>query len=492
MQVSQSQSLRRLLLTHDLAFLVLVTVTGLLGGAWAYFWQQTSVESVRLNNLAHVAQEIRSDLFRQIKEVVLARLSDDPQAATTYAAHSKEIENRFNTLRRRSASRAEDYAIQGLQQAYRVLQRDMNGIFEDPYLLNRIVPIKLLDPNYEQALLGDFESAFNRFRGVVNQQLSAQESDVERWARLAPIVIPMPIAIAIVLLLFSRRSLFRGFVTPMQTIMAETRRMSRGELSRPLQEDGVEEVAELARGINYMAGQLEKSRDALVDTERQAALGSLVPVVAHNIRNPLAAIRANAQLLDHADQPSDLDEIKHAIMETVDRLERWVSALVSYLHPLVPQKKARTAASLLDAPVGLLLPRLDEKEIVIMREPWDEKIHIEVDADLMEQALYGLLSNAVDASARMATIRLGIHADESWVRMTITDQGGGMPFKPEPSDLTPGPSTKRFGTGLGIPVAFKVCKAHGWELKFDAGDDVGTIVTMTAPRINQGVDDGAQ
>jgi signal transduction histidine kinase len=56
-----------------------------------------------------------------------------------------------------------------------------------------------------------------------------------------------------------------------------------------------------------------------------------------------------------------------------------------------------------------------------------------------------------------------------------------MPFEPQPSGLTPGPTTKRFGTGLGIPVAFKVCKAHGWKLEFGRGENGGTRVTITAP-----------
>jgi signal transduction histidine kinase len=486
MQVAQPRSLRRLLLTHDLAFLVLVAVTGVLGGFWAYFWQQTSVESVRLNGLAHIAQEIRHDLSRQIREVVLARLRDDPEALKSYLARSKKIENRFNTLRRRSTSRAEDYAIQGMQKSYRVVQRDMNGIFQDPYLLNRIVRIKLLDPNYEQALLNEFEAAFTSFLGLINQELSAQERKIDRWVQIAPIVIPIPVVIAVMLVLFSRVSLHRGFVTPMRAIMVGTRRMSKGDLAVPLREGGVEEAAELARGINYMAEELEKSRDALVDTERQAALGSLVPVVAHNIRNPLAAIRANAQLLDHADQADEIDEAKTAIIETVDRLERWVTALVSYLHPLTPQMGQRVAASLFDASTRLLGSRLEESGISVVRDPWDHELMIEVDADLMEQAFYGLLSNAIDASPRHSTMRLGISADENSVEFTIADEGGGIPFNPEPSDLTPGPSTKRFGTGLGIPVAFKVCKAHGWDLKFDPVDGVGTNVTIKAPRTRSG------
>ena len=52
---------------------------------------------------------------------------------------------------------------------------------------------------------------------------------------------------------------------------------------------------------------------------------------------------------------------------------------------------------------------------------------------------------------------------------------------PEPGDLEPGPSTKRFGTGLGIPVAYKICRSHGWDLGFAGAPGGGTEVTISAP-----------
>ena len=73
MQVARPQSLRRLLLTHELAFLTLVVIMGGLASTWAYFWQQSSEESIRLNFLAYTAQEIRSLLFKQIQEVQLIK-----------------------------------------------------------------------------------------------------------------------------------------------------------------------------------------------------------------------------------------------------------------------------------------------------------------------------------------------------------------------------------------------------------------------------------
>jgi nitrogen-specific signal transduction histidine kinase len=75
------------------------------------------------------------------------------------------------------------------------------------------------------------------------------------------------------------------------------------------------------------------------------------------------------------------------------------------------------------------------------------------------------------------------------VLMMIEDQGPGMPFQPEPKGLTPGPSTKRFGTGLGIPVAFKVCRAHGWNLDFKPGENGGTRITISGPVTQAQADD---
>ncbi len=99
----------------------------------------------------------------------------------------------------------------------------------------------------------------------------------------------------------------------------------------------------------------------------------------------------------------------------------------------------------------------------------------------MEQALYGLLSNAVDASPEGGVLTVGAAARGASLEIIVADQGPGMPFLPEPRGLKPGPSTKRFGTGLGIPVAYKVCRAHGWQLEFKRNEPSGTRVVITAP-----------
>jgi signal transduction histidine kinase len=480
MAQSQPQSLRRLLLTQELAFLVLVVMAGSLGGLWAYFWQQSSEESIRLNGLAHIAQEIRADLFRQIKQATLARLRDKSQAVALDSDFSRLINTSFNQLRQRSISRAEGYAVQALQQAYGAIQIDTQRMFEDPERTNLMVRIKLLDPNYERLLVEDFETAYRNFRGLINQQLDEQSLAIERWTQIAPIAIPVPIIVAIILLLFSRESLKRGFVRPVQSLVSALHSVGDNAPVIAIDPHGVSEVEDIVRSINEMSRELESSRDALVESERQAALGALVPVVAHNIRNPLASIRATAQLLDSEDANSESKEAQLAIIETVDRLERWVSALVSYLHPLRPQKTLTCAAEMFDETVALLEPRLAEKSVSVAKGSWDANLVVEVDADLMEQALYALLSNALEATPSDGTINVSIEPINREMILMISDQGGGIPFIPEPTSLEPGLTTKMRGTGLGIPVAFKICKAHGWSISYEVAPDIGTTVVITA------------
>jgi len=230
-----------------------------------------------------------------------------------------------------------------------------------------------------------------------------------------------------------------------------------------------------------MAEELSLSREALLENERQVALGSLIPVVAHNVRNPLASIRASAQLLEHAESKEDIKESKQAIIDTIDRLGRWISSLVSYLHPLEPNLTNINASELIDAALKVLDSKINEKKIEVNKLGWKDSVLLSADPDLMEQAIYGLLANAVDATPNSTILEISIINIGNTLEIHIQDSGSGLLFEPKPGNLEPGPSTKRFGTGLGIPIAFKICQKHNWHLDFNTIEGKGTKVIITAP-----------
>lgn len=478
MPSSSRRSLLNLLRFHEAAFLVLVAVTGSLSGVSTYFWQQTAAESARVTNLIFLNEQIRGELFRQIQEVFRARLLDEPRALLMY----RRINQLFNQLRQTSASEEEDLAIQDMQTAYREIQRDMNQIFSGHVAVDGAVNVRILDPRFADQMVRRFETPYQALRQLLNRRHDTLQHTLQRWVQYAPVVVPIIFLLAVLLVVTTSRILRADFVRPMATLKQGARAIAGGNLDHRIAVLGVAEVAELAESINSMAQDLARSRDALVETERQAALGALVPVVAHNIRNPLASVRAAAQMLDEHATAADVREGRAAIIATIDRLGRWVNALVSYLHPLKPRLRRVRLAELADAALAVSSARIEEKRLGVERVHWDAEVFVDADPDLMEQALAGLVANAVDASPAGASLQLSIDAGADAVALHITDAGAGMPFRPLPGGLEPGPSTKRFGTGLGIPVAFKICHSHGWDLDFGAATAGGTKVMVRIPR----------
>ncbi|MEJ2591654.1 MAG: HAMP domain-containing sensor histidine kinase [Candidatus Thiodiazotropha sp.] len=419
------------MILHQSAFVLLVGVTAGLGIMAALFWRGATNEMLDLNASLQAAQHIRGDVFRQIREIYTARLIKDPDAADRYWKNLYEIDQRFYDLDRRVHGTSERQSLEIMRTAYETMQSVMNKVFSVP------------NPEQLPQLQSQIEKVYQRYIMI--------------------------------------RLLYRRFVVPMDEVAAGARRISTGNMDQRIPEQGVQEVALLAASMNRMAKALADSREALIASERQAALGALVPVVAHNIRNPLASIRSSAQVLTYAEDAQERGETQQAIIDTVDRLERWVTALLNYLNPLRPARQIITLAAVVEQALTAVTPRLDEKRQTLQREQWDVSLQVDGDAPLLEQALYGLLLNAVEATPAEGELRISLSRDGNQALLCIVDQGPGMPFEPRPVDLTPGPTTKRFGTGLGIPFAFKICRGHAGELSFTRLPEAGTRVCCRLP-----------
>jgi nitrogen fixation/metabolism regulation signal transduction histidine kinase len=479
MPVSPRRSLLSLLRFHEAAFLLLVAVTGALSGLSTYFWQQTSAETARITNLIFLNEQVRSELLLQIQEVFRARLLDEPRAQLMY----RRINQLFNQLRQRSGSLEEDVAIQNMQQAYREIQRDMNGIFAGAVTLDGTVKVRILDPRFADHMVNRFDGPYAAFKSILDNRHGELQEKMQGWTRYAPIGIPVIFLVAVLLVVMTSRIVRSDFVRPMATVKEGALVISGGHLDHRIPVEGVAEVSGIADSINHMAADLARSRDALIEHERQVALGALVPVIAHNIRNPLASVRAAAQMLDDHASREDIREGREAIITTIDRLGRWVNALVSYLHPLKPGLRTVRMAELMEAALAASNAKLQEKSLQVVRDNWAADQEVQADPDLMEQALAGLIANAADASTQAAVLRVRFEASAGALSVHIIDAGPGIPFSPQPGSLEPGPSTKRFGTGLGIPVAFKICHSHGWELEFNAVPRGGTDVAVHIPNV---------
>ncbi|MEQ1768119.1 MAG: ATP-binding protein, partial [Methylotenera sp.] len=340
---------------------------------------------------------------------------------------------------------------------------------------------RAINTDIETGLFKRYEDILARTEVILNQKQIELDSRLAESKRMTIILLVIPLLLSILLLIFSRIFLKRAIVKPLNDVLKATAQISAGNLSFKAPDEGIEELVAVSSAINQMADRLLVSQESLVRTEKQAAQGLLVPMLAHNIRNPLASIRATAQVIDDPGLDSDTQDSLRGIIDTVDRLERWTGALLAYLLPLKPQPNNTSIKVIVEGALAPLQQKIKEKSIKLKLPNWQENNRIYTDQHLLEQVIYNLVLNAIDASTKDAEIEIILKTKPNTFILLLLDNGCGMPFTPDPSAMS-APTTKRFGTGLGIPFAFKVCDALGGELKFNARPEGGTAITILLPK----------
>ena len=478
----KKRSLKDLLLIHELAFILLIFLVASVGAFGIHLQEQSSQESNRINLLVQEVQQTRGDLYRQMKELFDAYFLDDLSARTEYNHFTQSVENHFSRLHNLASDASEKAAIHDLHSSYRQFVGETSSLFDQRERISSDKLKKALDTGLETGLFKRYETLLTHTEQLLNQKQIELENKLKENKRKSTFLLFTPLILAILLLAFSRTFLKRAIVKPIEGVLKATSEISAGNLTHKAPEEGAEELAYLSKAINEMADKLTTSQEALVRTEKQAAQGLLVPMLAHNIRNPLASIRATAQIMESPEHDTETRDSLIGIISTVDRLERWTGALLAYLHPLKPQPTDTAIKNLIEGALEPLQQKIVEKSIQISMPLWHKNGDtIFTDQHLLEQVIYNLLLNAIDASSKGSHIEITLATTPKEFILQLLDRGCGMPFTPDPSAIS-APTTKRFGTGIGIPFAFKVCDALGGALQFAARPEGGTVITITLPK----------
>lgn len=478
----KSKSLRDLLLFHELIFIALILLAVAGGGYGIYVWDKSAKESQRIHYLSQEIQQTRGDLYRQMKELFDTFFLEDADGKNEYEAYTQSILKHIETLNHLAVGAQEKQAIQDLESKYKSFVNEAPALFYRYQASPGAASRKSLYQDIETGIFSQYEAVSKRAEDLLSLKQIELKKRLNEAKHASIAVLLIPILLAGLLLILSRLFLKRAIVNPINAIMQATNEISAGNLQYQVPESGAAELAILSKQINNMAVELQTNRDALVRTEKQAAMGLLVPMLAHNIRNPLASIRATAQVLDDPTHDEDTRESLLGIINTVDRLERWTGGLLAYLHPVKPQLKTTSFDSILEGAMLPLMQRIRDKSITVTKAILPPNLEIHTDEHLLEQVFYNLILNAIDASPNGCNLCIDAQLLDSTLTCSIRDEGSGMPFIPDPHTLSPGPSTKRFGTGLGIPFAFKVCEVLGGNITFAAIKPQGTCITLSLPQ----------
>jgi signal transduction histidine kinase len=285
----------------------------------------------------------------------------------------------------------------------------------------------------------------------------------------------------------------RGLARPIRDLTAAMAVVGSGKLDHPVTPTSGDEIGELAAAFGRMTDslrnnvtQLERTQAQLVQSEKLASIGEMSAAVAHGLRNPLASLRAAAQLVRrHPDSPA-ASETLEAIIEEVDRLDRRISHLLSFSRPApfnpMPERVDRLVEALLPA----FAEPLREQGVELRLELAPDLPEVRVDPMQMEQVLLELVSNALDAMPSGGTLRLSAQASDGLgpaaeVVVEVADTGGGIPAQVLPSVCEPFFTTREEGTGLGLAIAKRFVEQNGGRLEIDSNPGAGTAVRVHLP-----------
>jgi two-component system sensor kinase FixL len=226
------------------------------------------------------------------------------------------------------------------------------------------------------------------------------------------------------------------------------------------------------------------SRVALEEQLRErgalAKLGEMAAMIAHEVKNPLAGMRGAVQVIGSRMPPENPDKpMMQEIVRRIDSLDAMMKDLLLFARPPQPKRSPTDVMPLLAATAGLLREDEGAKQVEVKIE--GQAPLVAADGEMLKMVFHNLLINGAHAMHGRGTIRVQVSAADRALRVAVSDQGPGIPADVRDKIFTPFFTTKRRGTGLGLPTARRFIEAHDGRITVDCPPSGGTTVTVQLP-----------
>lgn len=281
----------------------------------------------------------------------------------------------------------------------------------------------------------------------------------------------------------------RKVTGPLRELRDSAEAVGRGDFSHRVEVRSRDECGELARVFNQMTQNLKQSREQLeqtvetlkitqaqlVQSEKLSGIGEFVAGVAHELNNPLTSVMGFSELLRHSEKdPQRLHQIE-LIHKSAQRCQKIVQALLSFARHQQPERKPVCLNSLIEATLEVVQYQLRTSNIDLIKRFDPSLPPVMVDPHQIQQVFLNVLNNArqaIEAHQPQGWIRITTETRGPVVRVTIQDNGPGIPLQYFSKIFDPFFTTKEAGagTGLGLSLCYGIIKEHG-----------GTITPQSKP-----------
>jgi two-component system sensor histidine kinase PilS (NtrC family) len=254
-------------------------------------------------------------------------------------------------------------------------------------------------------------------------------------------------------------------------------------------EDAEQDSASVIVTFRDITG-IRRMEEALKRADRLAALGELSARMAHEIRNPLAAMSGSVQMLAEQGSICGNDgRLLEIVLRESDRLNKLITDFLTYARPPSPQKVAIDLKKMIDDMCLLLLADSRFDNIEILNRVSSQTL-IQADFNQISQVIMNLLHNSADAMSEGGTVVIesrfllsgaGGFRRTPAVLITVTDSGKGIDAEAGKHVFEPFWTSKIDGTGLGLAIIYRIIEAHGGSISVESPPAGGCCFTIMLP-----------
>ena len=352
----------------------------------------------------------------------------------------------------------------------------------------RASPERMREEEHSTFWIGqDLIDRLNGITLITRTKLEKRTESTMNNVRQMKIVLFALIAAGPVLALGLAVIFIKGLAKPVTVLLSATRRLKSGDLSFRI--EGLrDEFGEVAASFNEMAASLNEQMQNLQRAEQLKVVGEMAAGIAHEIKNPLAGIKATMQvLLQESACSEDERSVLLRVADEAKRIEGLIKNLLDFARPPKPQLIRVDLNAILDSTLAFAAPyssvASNSVAIDIVRELDPSLPSVLVDPTQMQQVFLNLIMNAVEAMSQggTLTVETRLRNGDGVVEVAIGDTGKGMDETARAQLFRPFFTTKHKGTGLGLAISRRLVEMHGGNISVCASAGTGTVFTIALP-----------
>ena len=277
---------------------------------------------------------------------------------------------------------------------------------------------------------------------------------------------------------------------PMRNLAVAAKKIAEGNLGKDTPVSSDDEVGSITRSINRMAKKLRETRVELARSEKLISLGRLSAGVAHEVRNPLNAVKGAIIVLQKRRSGDSLiQEYTQLILEEIGRLNKFVNRFLYFAKQSPPNREPTDVNDVLKSTIAFLEEEFKRQGILLSVDLDRSLPVVRIDPHQMEQVFLNVMVNAMHAMPEGGTliIKSAIMEEDQGGMMKkkivihIQDSGMGIPERNLNNVFDLFFSTKEDGTGLGLPISLGIIEDHGGKMEISSQEGKGTTITLELP-----------